>query len=372
MPRLLSLLHLLMLSVARLAAADQEWLSAKLEQLRVQHRLPGIAAAAVREEEIVISATAGLRKVGSPERVTLADKWHIGSCTKSMTATVAAILVEEGRIRWESTIAELFPEWRAKMAAQWRPVTLEQLLTHRSGAPEDAPPDIWADAQKEVGSPAQQRIRFVRALLEKQPVASPGSKHIYSNQGYAIAGAMLEKVTKKPWEELMQTRLFTPLRMTSAGFGPPASRGKIDQPWGHRAGQGKLEPVPRGPGADNPPAIGPAGTVHCSIADFARYAGWHARGVRGGQLLLSGNGFATLRRAPAGQAYAMGWGVAEREWGGGATFSHAGSNTMFYAIMWVAPEKNAAFVAATNAAGPEARAACDEAVSAMIARVLAK
>ena len=110
--------------------------------------------------------------------------------------------------------------------------------------------------------------------------------------------------------------------------------------------------------------------MHCSISDLARYAGWHARGSRGGRTLLSEKGFAALRRAPAGQDYALGWSVAERAWAGGATLSHAGSNTMFYAVVWVAPEKNAAFVAATNAAGPEANAACDEAVSALIASVL--
>ena len=131
--------------------------------------------------------------------------------------------MEEGAIQWQSTIGAIFPEWREQMAAEWRPVTLEQLLTHRAGAPENAPPAIWAEARKASGSPSQQRIRFVRALLKTPPEVPPGSKYIYSNQGYAMAGAMLEKLTKKPWEELMRARLFTPLRMTSAGFGPPAS-----------------------------------------------------------------------------------------------------------------------------------------------------
>ena len=88
-PLSIILLLVLMLSASGLAAADNEWLSVKLEQLRVQHGLPGMAAAAVRDGEVVISAATGLRKLGSPERVTVADKWHIGSCTKSMTSTLA-------------------------------------------------------------------------------------------------------------------------------------------------------------------------------------------------------------------------------------------------------------------------------------------
>ena len=131
-----------------------------------------------------------------------------------------------------------------------------------------------------------------------------------------------------------------------------------------------FQPVPPGPTADNPPAITPAGRVHLSIADFARYAGWHARGAAKGKALLSEASFTKLHTPPPGQDYAMGWGVTERPWGGGKVLSHSGSNTQWYAVVWVAPAKNAAFVAATNVAGKDAEQACDEAVSAMIQKLL--
>ncbi len=350
-------------------AADNDWLVAKLEQICSTRELPGIAAAAIQNGEITFAAASGLRKLGAPNKVTVEDKWHIGSCTKSMTATLAAMLIDGRLIGWDTTVGDVFPDWGQTMMPEWRHVTLELLLTHRGGAPGSPPREAWVDAWKRRGTPTDQRTRFVRSLLRTPPSASPGSAFIYSNQGYAIAGAMLEKRAKRPWEELIRVRLFMPLQMRSAGFGAPSTPGKVDQPWGHRRIKGILEPVPAGPNADNPPAIGPAGTVHCSIADLARYAGWHARPAHAGHNLLGETGFSTLHRPVAGQEHAMGWLVADRKWAGGSALSHSGSNTMFYAVMWVAHQKNAAFVAATNAAGPEAERGADDAVAALIARV---
>jgi CubicO group peptidase (beta-lactamase class C family) len=256
------------------------------------------------------------------------------------------------------------------MEPQWAAVTLEQLLTHRAGAPAEPPPNLWRNAWTQQGTPTEQRLQFVRGLLLRRPDPAPGTAFVYSNQGYAIAGAMLERVTGQPWETLMTTLLFPARVMPNAGFGAPASVGKVDQPWGHALEAGKLVPVPPGPKADNPPAIGPAGTVHCTIEELARYAAWHARGERTGTATLKKESFIKLHTAPEGGEYAMGWVVAERPWAGGKALWHNGSNTMFYAVMWLAPAKDAAFVAATNCAGDEAAAACDEAVSLLIARGL--
>jgi CubicO group peptidase (beta-lactamase class C family) len=110
----------------------------------------------------------------------------------------------------------------------------------------------------------EQRYEFIRAILSRPPEAQPGSKMIYSNQGYAVAGAMLEKVSGKPWEDLMTQRLFQPLHMESAGFGPPGTPGAVDQPWGHAIENGAARPSQ----GDNPPAIAPAARAHCSLPDL--------------------------------------------------------------------------------------------------------
>jgi CubicO group peptidase (beta-lactamase class C family) len=179
---------------------------------------------------------------------------------------------------------------------------------------------------------------------------------------------MLERVGGKPWEELMRTMLFAPANMTSAGFGAPATVGKIDHPWGH-SGAG-MKPVPPGPGADNPPATGPAGAVHCTLADFARYGALHALGDRLGTMFLKRESFVKLHTPPGGQNYAAGWIVTPRDWAGGPALTHAGSNTTFYVVIWIAPARDAVFVAATNCAGDAAEKGVDEVVSGLIAKVL--
>ncbi|MDQ3621558.1 MAG: beta-lactamase family protein [Verrucomicrobiota bacterium] len=345
-------------------------LPALLEKIRAKHNLPALAAAGMRDGKLLASGAVGTRRLEGKEAVTLEDKWHVGSCTKSMTATLAALFVEQGKLKWETRVEEVFPHWKAKLHPDWREATLEQLLTHRAGAPGDPPPELWRAAWQQRGTPRAQREEFALGVLTRAPEAKPGAKFIYSNQGYAIAGAMLEQLGGKPWEELMRTLLFEPLGMKSAGFGAPGSKARVDHPWGHSA-KGS-DPQAPGPKADNPPAIGPAGTVHCSIEDFARYAALHARGEKEGGLGLPAAAFEKLHTPHPNGEYAFGWGAVKRGWAGGFALTHAGSNTLWFAVVWVAPEKNAAFVAATNIAGESATRGCDDAVAALIRQHLPK
>ncbi|MEW6306865.1 MAG: serine hydrolase domain-containing protein [Verrucomicrobiota bacterium] len=347
-------------------------MSQMLEAIRVKHKLPALAAAVVLDGKIVATNAVGFRKHGGAEPVTVNDRFHLGSVTKSMTATVAAMLVEQGRISWTTTIGESFPELGEKLHAEYRGVTLEQLLAHRGGAPAAPPRDLWGQAWTAAGPPDEQRRAFVNGILARRPEAKPGSRHIYSNQGYAIAGVMLEKAAGKPWEELLRTLLFQPLGLTSAGFGAPAAPGEVDQPWGHKKGLFTgLEPVPPGPRADNPPAIGPAGSVHCSLPDLARYAAFHLAGEQGASELLKAASFRKLHTS-AGDNYALGWVVLERKWAGGRALMHNGSNTMFYVVIWMAPERNCAVIVATNVGVDAAFAGCDEAAGKLIQQFFAK
>jgi CubicO group peptidase (beta-lactamase class C family) len=348
-------------------------ISETLETIRVKHKFPALAAAVVVDGKIVTTNAVGFRKHGGTEAVTVNDKFHIGSVTKSMTATVAAMLVEQGKISWTTTIGESFPDDGEELHPDYRRVTLEQLLAHRGGAPGSAPKVLWIKAWNASGPPAEQRLEFVRGILARKPEARPGTRKIYSNQGYAIAGVMLEKAAGKPWEALMRSMLFEPLGMDTAGFGAPATPGEVDQPWGHTKGLFTgIEPVPPGPRADNPSAIGPAGTVHCSLPDLAAYAAFHMAGERGEGKLLKAETFKKLH-APVGEDdYALGWVVLEREWAGGRALMHNGSNTMFYIVVWMAPERNCAVIVATNAGVDAAFAGCDEAARKLIQQFFPK
>ena len=220
-----------------------------------KNNIPGMAAAVVRNGETVALGVAGVRTRGKGDKIAAADRFHIGSDTKAMTAFLCGILVDEGKLKWGQTIGETFPELKKSMHPQYQAVTLEQLLTHRGGAPGDLTKDeLWGKLYQHRGTPTDARRLLVEGVTSKLPEATPGEKYIYSNTGFSIAGHMAEKVTGKSWEDLMREKIFRPLGMTTAGFGAPGTATKNDQPRGHKADGSPVEP---GPAADNPVAIGP-------------------------------------------------------------------------------------------------------------------
>lgn len=353
-------------------------LNSLLEPIRAANKVPALACAVVLTNRIVGIGAVGLRKAGVPSApVTVEDKWHHGSLTKSMTATLAAILVDEGKIRWSATLAEIFPDWAPKMNAGWRSATLEQLTSNRGGAPGDlGPSGIWTLLWNFTGTPRESRRLLLEKLTALPPSSPPGTQYEYSNAGFSLAGHMLETVMDRPWEDLMTARLFEPLGMTSAGFGVPATPRYIDQPWGHQISNGNPFPMEPGTNADNPPGIGPAGTVHCSVLDLAKYAAVHAQGHLQDQPLLRASTFVKLHTAyPNNASYAHGWLEVQRPWANpGNAYSHAGSNLQWYSVIWFAPARNFAVVALCNLAtvsgANPANTATDQAVAKMIQEFL--
>lgn len=340
-------------------------LEAELERIRRKYRVPALGGAVTSGERLLAIAATGHRARGVPDSlVTVHDRWHLGSCTKSMTATMLARLVERGTIRFDTTIGEVFEDWPS-IEAQWKPVTIEQMLAHRSGMPADlSPGGLSARLWLKKGTPSEQRIELARAVLANPPLSRPGFEFLYTNAGFAVAGLMAERRTGKAWEALMQQELFLPLEMNDVGFGAPGDAAVVDQPWGHRDADGSL--VAPGPDADNPPAIAPAGAVHATLADWAKYAAAHLRGARGSDQLLSPQTFTMLHARPKDGEYAFGWGHHDRPWAKGHVLSHSGSNRMWFCAIWLAPKIDAAFLAVCNQGGDEAARATDEAIGVLI------
>jgi CubicO group peptidase (beta-lactamase class C family) len=337
-----------------------------LEPIRQKNSLPALAGAIVTSKGVASMGATGVRKAGTEVPVTVDDEWHLGSDTKAMTAVVIASLIEQGKLKWESTIEEVFPELAADFQPEMKKVTLLQLLSHRSGLPANI---VWGLISTQVPI-QQQRQSAVRALSSLKLKSAPGSAYEYSNLGYVVAGAMAEKVTGLPWENLITDTVFAPLKMKSAGFGGTGTPGKIDQPWPHGA-DGK--PMPgNGPAVDNPRVLGPAGIVHCSLADWASFIADQLRGEQGHGALLKPETYKLLHKPPFGGDYALGWLVLDRPWGGGQVWTHAGSNTMNYAVVWAAPLRDFTVLVCTNQGGPAAAKACDEAATALIALQLKK
>src|SRR4051812_47275532 len=344
------------------AAPPSKNVSPLLAPIIQNHDVPGIAVAVVQSGETVAVGVAGVRTRGKPDKIAIADRFHIGSDTKAMTAMLCGILVDEGKLKWSQTLGETFPELKKTMNAQYQAVTLEQLLTHRGGAPGELEKDeLWARLRNHKGTPTSARRLLLQGVTSKAPEATPGEKYIYSNAGYSIAGHMAEKVTGKSWEDLMREKIFRPLGMSTAGFGAPGAPGKNDQPRGHKPDGSPVEP---GPGADNPVAIGPAGIVHCSIGDWAKFAAANLPSAK--TKLVKPQTLEKLHTPPPGDPkYAMGWIVADGQpWAGGPALTHSGSNTMWMAVAWLAPGKDFAVLVACNQVNAEA---CTDAVLALIA-----
>ena len=337
-----------------------------LSDVHRKFQVPALVAACVQGGKLVFVGATGVCKQGSDEPVTSDDAFHIGSCTKAMTATMLAMLVEQGKLAWDMSIADAFPELTGKLHPAFHSVTLLQLLLHRAGLPDDTQPDleIFPRLRKLKGAFTEQRRTLLELVLSRPPAYTPGERMVYSNYGYVVAAAMAEAVTKRTWEKLMQTLLFEPLKMTTVGFGAP------QKVWGHQHRMGRCQPVKPSPEADNPLVLAPAGGVHCSVKDWAKFATLHLRGAQGKSSLLSSESFRHLHTDRYRQGYALGWLVTQREWAKGTALTHAGSNTLWFAVIWLAPNCGAGFLAATNCGGEHAFRACDAAIAAMVQRFL--
>lgn len=345
------------------AAGDPD-VAATLLAVREEHPVPAVGAAIVSSRGLEELAVVGVRKSGSSVAVTTNDLWHLGSETKAMTATLVGRLVERGLLRWETTVAEVFPEWNDEFQAEARGITVRQLLAHRAGLPRDVK---WQEVSQS-GSVSEQRLRVTREALAARPESAPGTMSAYSNLGYVIVGAIVERVTGRCWEEELRQEVFGPLGMQQAGFGGMGTRGKTDQPWGHMA-CGRV--AGNGPEVDNPPVLGPAGRVHASLSDWARFVVDQLRGARGSAALLDRGTYVAMHTPVDGGSYALGWMVLERDWGGGGVLHHTGCNTMHYANVWVAPKRDFAILVCVNQGDDTAFRATDAVVSALVRRQLA-
>jgi len=182
---------------------------------------------------------------------------------------------------------------------------------------------------------------------------------LYSNIGYAIVGAMIEEYCDLIWEDEIRNNIFLPLNMRSAGFGPPATEGLIDNPWGHRRLRLlRLQSIPPGIGADNPPAIAPAGAVHCSPIDLVSFGEMHCRHNLKNEGILSAQ---SLSKLHGFEQYSFGWSVSYPEWAERErVLMHFGSNTMFTTLLCVVPATGFVFASSTNCGGALARRACEK------------
>lgn len=333
-----------------------------------QFGLPALAAAVFQNGSIIASGAVGTRRAGVQIPVTIDDRFHIGSDGKAFTSLLAGQFVQDGKLGWNSTPAQVFPELRAGMNSEFAKITLEQLLSHTSGLSDKGLLDLVYRSYQQDGNMNDVRYWMVKETASKPLDHLRGSRFDYSNLGYTIAGAMLERAGNKSWEELVEERIIKPMDLKTAGFGPQASLGKVDAPLGHVILNGKIKAMLAGPNGDNPLILGPAGTMHSSVLDFAKWVAWHAGEGKRGPALVSRDilkkihtpVFSTGARegAPAGTpktgGYGLGWGKVSESWAAAPSITHTGSNMMNLATAMFWPGTDFGFVMMTNIGGPRA------------------
>jgi CubicO group peptidase (beta-lactamase class C family) len=349
--------------------AEPQNIDQTLQPYLKEFGLPALAAAVFKGDTILAAGAVGTRRVNTQNPVKLDDAFHIGSDSKAFTALLIGQLVEAGKLKWSSTMAEVFPELKSKMNGDFAKVTIEQLLSHTSGL-SDKPHinDLLARSYLQEGNMDEVRYWMLEQLAPKALTHKPGEQFDYCNLGYVIAGVITERESKKTWEELVEEKIFKPLNLKSAGFGPQARIGLVDAPLGHALINGKPFALLAGPNGDNPIILGPAGTIHMSVLDFAKWTSWQASEGKQAPHLVSG---ATLKKmhtpvvstgsrdsaaagTPKTGGYGLGWGQVTVPWVSSPAVMHTGSNTINLATIMFWPDTDRGLVMMTNVGGETA------------------
>jgi CubicO group peptidase (beta-lactamase class C family) len=341
-----------------------------LETIRKEENLPALAASIVINGGIYAKAAVGTRKFGTDNWVTIDDKFLIGSCGKAFTATLAAILIKEGLFKWDITVHEVFPE--LEMHPKWEKITIQQLLSNRSGYVDDinthALPwgeleDLWYSNSL----PTDIRFIYLKRVIHHKPIHLPDEVIIYANSGFLIAGAMLERASKKPFEKLVEEKLFLPLKLKNSGYGSPVAKDPVGQPHGHSKGVFYTSIK-----QDLPDFIAPMGNVAISIGDWSKFVIFHLNAHQEPHTRLLASSEIEKLHTPPNAAhwnygtsyswylktfdeldattinYALGW-FTEKRNDSNLLIGHKGQGTSFSAAVHADPKTKNAILLVTNA-----------------------
>jgi CubicO group peptidase (beta-lactamase class C family) len=309
-------------------------------------KLPGIAVALVKDDALIFSKGYGVTKLGTQEAVNENTIFAIGSCTKAFTAAALAMLVDEGKISWDSACLNLLPNFVLFDPYPTKEVTIRDLLCHRTGLGKCDLLWYGTDVKPEE---ILYRMRFLP--LE----ASFRSKWIYQNTTYIAAGQIIPKVTGMSWEAFIQTRIFEPLGMkrSSTNLSNRANRA-----FPHASFDGQIMPI----SFRSLASAAPAGGCNSSVRDLARWVRMQLNlGTFDGRELISSS---CIKEMHAPQMvipdalspypfafthmnmYGLGWAI--RDFRGYKMVEHHGDIDGMSACISMIPEKKVAVILLTN------------------------
>jgi CubicO group peptidase (beta-lactamase class C family) len=238
-------------------------LVAEIENARERWQVPGVAVTAIKDGEIAFLRGFGVRKTGETANAAKVDErtlFAIASNTKSMTATLLAMLVDQREIRWDDRVVGLLPEVQMFDPYVSRELTIRDLLCHRNGLPDFGGDIVWWGSTYD-RSDVLRRIRHVR------PVTSFRSRWAYQNTMFIVAGEIAAKICRKPWDQLMEERLFEPIGMEDSLTSVRRLGGKTNVASPHMRIGDRVEPI-AWRNLDNG---GPAASVISNAKDLAAW-----------------------------------------------------------------------------------------------------
>ena len=342
-------------------------LAALTDQIRTDTDSPAMAIAVLHDGKVE-NAVSGVREMGKPDVVTADEPFSIGSIGKPLCSTVIGILIDQGKLRWDETLEEALPG--TPMKDDYKKVTLEEIMHHRGGIPEEMgmrKPQVDRLVNGET-DPIKIRENYTRDILSRDPTGKPNERFSYSNGGYELLGHIAERTMNKPYETLVSELVFKPLGMTHSYTNMDTK--PTERPSGHVQGEGgKWEPMNMS-GKIEVLFAAAGGGMYCSASDLVKFGQMHMDGLNGKDGLLKA---ATVQRlhqgipeeleaaspsdihepytaGPNSRLYACGWGI-EAHPGIEIMHTHNGSNGTMRAQLAIFPKAGVVVAAYVNCGG---------------------
>ena len=240
-----------------------------LDDFRRQSGTPAIGASIVEGSGQYMYYSVGVRRRSSSDEILLSDKWHIGSCTKSITAALWARLAELGYCGWEDRLVDIFDDVSAA-DADWKNISIRDALQCRAGLRPNFSRKILKSSWRDTRPLSVQRSDIIRRVLRRRP-RNPG-KFVYSNLSYVIIGAAIDRISGLSYEDALRRYVIIPLDIGTAGFGAPEDNcGHHSRVYLAGIGMVKGRPaLPNNVKSDNPLVFSSAGSLHLSLEDWSK------------------------------------------------------------------------------------------------------
>jgi CubicO group peptidase (beta-lactamase class C family) len=239
-------------------AVDSAAIDKLMQNAMKEWQVPGTALAIVRGNEVVYLTGYGVKKIGAAEPVTPDTLFAIGSTTKAFTTTAMAMLVDEGKMKWDDPVRQHVEFFRLADPLANEYVTMRDLVCHRTGLSRHDL--LW------YGSPwsREEIMRKIGLVKLTQPFRST---YQYQNIMFLTAGHAVGVISRSTWEDFIQQRIFNPLGMTGANFSTKDAERAPDHSTPHTRKEGKIIAIPWR-NIDN---IAPAGSINAGVRDLSKW-----------------------------------------------------------------------------------------------------